>query len=149
MPPGSASGKMRAAMLTPSPWTRVVLSNDVAKVQAYAELYLPVSRLGRVAIVQDSLDLHGALGRSQGTWALDEEAVTYGLDLAPTIQGEQFAQDPAMLVQQFESERLVLLRQRAVAHHIGEHNLRRVVSVAADLCSSKFLRVQRVADEAQ
>jgi hypothetical protein len=44
-----------------------VLSNDVAKVQAYAELYLPVSRLGRVAIVQDSLDLHSALGRSQGT----------------------------------------------------------------------------------
>ncbi len=75
-----------------------------------------------VAFGEGPLDFDGALRRFQGAVELDQESVPDSFDLGPVEARKHFAEQPAMLLQQFQRKFIIALRQRAVAHHVGEHD---------------------------
>lgn len=90
----------------------------------YADLQFDAS-LGRhvvVALGQGALDFDGALGRFQRAVKLDQESVTDRFDLGAVEARKDFAEQLAMFLQQFQRQLVVALRQRTVAHHVGEHD---------------------------
>ena len=96
--------------------------HHVADVDADAHLDVALERLGAIASSDGALDFHRALGRLQRTRKLNQEAVAGGLDLMAIEQRELRAQQALIFGQQFERERLVALGERAVAHHVREHD---------------------------
>ena len=96
--------------------------NHVADVNADFEFNPPVRRDVMVALGQGALDLNGTLRGLQGAAEFDEESVTDGFDLGAVEPGKDFAEEPTMFFEQFESESIVALCQRAVAHHVSEHD---------------------------
>ena len=72
--------------------------------------------------MQDALDLDGTARRSQGAWVLDEESVADSINLPTAMPAKRSAQERALLVEQLEGQRLVLLCKRAVARHVREHD---------------------------
>jgi hypothetical protein len=84
------------------------------------------------------LDVDGTAGSFEGTGKLYEETVTHGLDLPSAMLPKRLPQQLAVFVQKFESDCLVFLRQRAVSHHVGEHD-RRQPSVLLQLFSHQIL----------
>ena len=75
-----------------------------------------------VALGERALDFDAALRRLQSAVKLDEERVADGLDLRAVEPGEQRSQQGAMVLEQLLRELLVALGERAVAHHVGEHD---------------------------
>src|SRR6185436_14256545 len=71
---------------------------------------------------EGTLDFDGTLRGFQGAAEFDEESVTDGFDFSAVEPGKDFAEQPAVFFEQFESEPIVALGQRAVAHHVGEHD---------------------------
>lgn len=96
--------------------------NHVADVNADFKFNPPIGRDVMVALGQGALDFDGTLRSLQGAAEFDEESVTDGFDLGSVEPGKDFAKEPTMFFQQFESESIVALGQRAVAHHVCEHD---------------------------
>jgi hypothetical protein len=96
--------------------------NHIADVNAYFEFNPPVGRDIMIALGQGALDFNGTLRGLQGAGEFDEESVANGLDLGAVELGKDFAQEPAVFFEQFESEPIVALGQGAVAHHVSEHD---------------------------
>ena len=69
-----------------------------------------------------ALDLDGTACAGERAGKLDEETVSDGFDLSPAVLRKCLPQQVALLVEQFERERFVPLRQRAVAHHVRKHD---------------------------
>jgi len=86
------------------------------------ELNPTIGRHIVVALGQGALDLNGALRGFQGAAEFDEKSVADGFDFHSVKVGKDFAQQAAMFFEQLEAELVVALGQRAVAHHVGEHN---------------------------
>ena len=72
--------------------------------------------------MESALNLDGTAGTRECAGKLDEESVADGFDLPPAMPGKHVPQQVAVLVEKVERERLVLLRQRALAHHVCEHD---------------------------
>ena len=89
---------------------------------ADAHLNVTLARLGAIASGDGPLDFHRALRGLERAGKLDEEAVTGGLDLAAIEQRELPALQALIFGDQFQRERLVALGERAVTHHVGEHD---------------------------
>jgi len=68
------------------------------------------------------VDLDSTLRGLQGAAEFDEESVADGFDLGAVEPGKDFAEEATMFFEQFESELIVALGQRAVAHHVREHD---------------------------
>ena len=92
--------------------------HHVADMDADADLDLPWCRLAQVAVVELRLHFNGATHRRQRAGELDEETVADGFDFLSLMLWENRAEQAPMLLQQFQGERLVALRQRAVADHV-------------------------------
>jgi len=91
-------------------------------VNADFEFNPPIGRDVMVALGQGALDFDGALRRFQRAAEFDQESVTDGFDLGTVELGKDFAQEPTVFFEQFESESIVALGQGAVAHHVSEHD---------------------------
>jgi hypothetical protein len=96
--------------------------NHVADMNADFELNPPVGRDVMAALGQSTLDFDGALRGFQGAAEFNEESIANGLDLGAVEPGKDFAKEPAVFFEQFESEPIVALGQGAVAHHVSEHD---------------------------
>src|SRR5256885_2472538 len=72
--------------------------------------------------MESALDLDGTAGAGECAGKLDEETVANGFDLPPPMLAKYVPQQVAVLVEKVERERLIPLRQRAVAHHVGKHD---------------------------
>ena len=81
-----------------------VAMNHVADVNADFEFNPPVGRDVMVALGQGALDFDGALRGFQGAAEFDEESVANGFDLGAVEPGKDFAEEPAVFFEQFESE---------------------------------------------
>ena len=66
-------------------------------------------------LARRALNLNGTLRRLQRAGEFDQESVTDGLDLGAVEPGKDFAKQPAVFFEQFESEPIVALRQGAVS----------------------------------
>ena len=64
----------------------------------------------------------GALRRFQRAVELDQETVTDRFNFGAVKAGKNFAQQLPVFLQQFERQLVVALGERAVAHHVGEHD---------------------------
>ena len=63
-----------------------------------------------------------ALRRFQRAPEFDQKSVADGFDFGAVKPRKDFAQQPAMFLQQLESDFVVALGERAVADHVGKHN---------------------------
>ena len=95
---------------------------DITQMQTDSHLDPTFRRHRVVAIVKGLLDVEGTASACERAGKLDEETVTYGFNLPPAMLGKYVPQQVSLLVEKIERERLVLLRQRAVAHHVSEHD---------------------------
>src|SRR5207253_7626683 len=75
-----------------------------------------------VALGQGALDFDGALRRFQRAAELHKESITDGFDFRAVKARENLPQQVAMLFEQLQGESVVALRERAVTHHVGEHD---------------------------
>ena len=75
-----------------------------------------------IALGQRALDFDGALRRFQRAVEFDQESVTNGFDFGAVKARKDFPKQLAMFLQQFLRKLFVALAQRAVAHHVGEHD---------------------------
>ena len=75
-----------------------------------------------IALGQRSLDFNRALRCFQRTPEFDQERVTNGFYFSAVKPRKDFPKQPAMFLQQFLGKLFVALAQRAVAHHVGEHD---------------------------
>src|SRR5207302_1857695 len=75
-----------------------------------------------IALGQRSLDFNRALGCFQRTPEFDQERVTDCFYFSAVKPRKDFPKQPAMFLQQFLGKLFVALAQRAVAHHVGEHD---------------------------
>ena len=63
------------------------------------------------------------LGRAfQGAGKFDQEGISDRFDFPPTVQRDDGADDLAVLFEQLKGQLLVPLGERAVAHHVREHD---------------------------
>ena len=88
IPPGSASASSRAAILTPSPKMSPLLDDDVAEIDADAELDAPLRRHAGIALRHRALHLDRASHGIDDAGELDEQAVAGGLDDAAAVLGD-------------------------------------------------------------
>ncbi len=97
MPPGSASPSSRAATFTPSPKNVLLVVDDVAEVDADAELDALVLWHAGVALSHAALDFDGAAHRVHHACELHQHTVAGGLDdLAPMFPNFRIDQRAAM-----------------------------------------------------
>ena len=75
-----------------------------------------------IALGQRSLDFNRALRCFQRTPEFDQERVTNRFYFSAVKPRKDFPKQPAMFLQQFLGKLFVALAQRAVAHHVGEHD---------------------------
>jgi hypothetical protein len=94
----------------------------VTEMEADAHLDAPLGRRGRVALYDRLLNLKGAAHRLQRAGEHHQETVADLFDFAPAVLRKDRPQQLLLLVEQRQRQRLVALRQRAVAHHVGEHD---------------------------
>src|SRR6266481_2498520 len=94
----------------------------VANVNADFKLDASIRRDIGVAFGQRALDFNCALRCFQCTPELDQERVTNGFYFSAVKPRKDFPKQPAMFFQQFLGKLVVALAQRAVAHHVGEHD---------------------------
>jgi hypothetical protein len=96
--------------------------HHVANVNADSNLDLPISRSIGIVFCQGALNRNGALGRFQRAVELDQERVTNGFYFSAVKARKDFPKNFSMFLQQFLGKLFVPLAQRAVAHHVGEHD---------------------------
>ena len=102
-----------------------VLDDDVADVDADAELDAPVLGLGRLALGDAVLDRDCALDRIDGARELDQRAVAHQLDNAAAVLGDQRLDELlAQRLQARDRAGLVGAHEPAVADHVRGQNRR-------------------------
>ncbi len=84
----------------------------------------------RVAVGEPLLDLDSAAGRVDGAGELYEEAVADGVKFLTAVGRKNGSQNLTMLGEEVNGQGFVLLGQRAVAHHVGEHEGRKLALFA-------------------
>ena len=100
-----------------------VAMNHVADVNADLEFDPPVGRDVMVALGQGALDFDGALRRFQRAAEFDQESVADGFDFGAVKPRKNFAQQAGDVPRATRERALIVaLGQRAVAHHVGEHD---------------------------
>jgi len=77
-----------------------------------------------ITVCNRTLNFDGTLGRFQRAVELDQKCVTNGFYFSAVKPREDFPKQPAMFLQQFLGKLLIALAERAVAHHVGEHDRR-------------------------
>ena len=102
----------------------------VANVNTNLKLDASIRRDVGVAFGQCALDFNGALRCFQRTPEFDQEGVTDGFYFSAVKPRKDFPKQPAMFLQQFLGKLFVTLAQRAVAHHVGEHDRGQFASLA-------------------
>src|SRR5207237_10325353 len=75
-------------------------------------------------------DFNGALGRFQSAVEFDQKSIPYRFNLGAVEARKDFAQQLSMFLQQFLRKLVVALRERAVAHHVCEHDGREFALLA-------------------
>ena len=96
--------------------------DHVTDMDADAHVDVALGGLRGIAGDDRALDLHRALGCLERAGKLDQEPIAGGLDLAAVEQRELRAQQSLLLGEQLQRQRLVMLGECAVAHHVGEHD---------------------------
>ena len=96
--------------------------DNIADVNADLEFDPPVAGNVVVGLGQGALDFHAALRRFQRAAELHKESITDGFDFGAVKARKDLPQQMAMFFEQLEGEPVVALRQRAVTHHVGEHD---------------------------
>jgi hypothetical protein len=96
--------------------------DDIANVNPDSNFNLPFSRSISVAFCEGSLNFDGALGRFQCTVEFHHESVANRFYLGAVEPRKDFPKQLAVFLQQFLSKLIVALAQRAVTHHVGEHD---------------------------
>ena len=98
----------------------VAVDDDVAEIDADAELDVPVLGNAGVALEHAALDLDGAARRVDDAAELDQEAVAHHLEDAPAILGDGGIEElAAMLLQRPQRALLIGLHEPAVADDVG------------------------------
>jgi hypothetical protein len=98
----------------------VLTDHHITEMQPDAHLDPPLARRG-IAFSEHALNLDCAAGALERAGELDEEAVADRLDLPAAVFREDAVEERVMLVEQLQREGFILLRERAVADHVGEH----------------------------
>ena len=125
---GQASS--RAAMFTPSPKMSSPVDDDVAEIDADAELDALVGRHAGVALRHAALDLDRATHRVDDAGELHQQAVAGGLDDAAAMFGDlRIDQRGEMRLERRERAVLVGAHEPAVAGHVGGQDGRKLRSV--------------------
>lgn len=86
MPPGSASGSSRAAMLTPSPIRSPSLLDDIAKMDTDTKLHAALGWKASVPLYHTVLHLDGASDSIDDASELDENAIARAFDDTSVVQ---------------------------------------------------------------
>ena len=122
------SRRREAPLLTPTDLKAVATKNiaaamnHIADVNADFKFDAPVGRDVVIPLGQGALDLDRALRRFQRAAEFYKESVTDGFDFGARKARKDLAQQLAMFFKQLQRKPVVTLRQRAVAHHVGEHD---------------------------
>jgi len=96
--------------------------DNIADVNADLEFDPPVAGNVVVGLGQGALDFDAALRRFQRAAEFHKESITDDFDFGAVKARENLPQQMAMFFEQLEGEPVVALRQRAVTHHVGEHD---------------------------
>ena len=99
-----------------------VAMNNVTDVNTDLQFNPPVGRDVMVALGQGTLDFNSASRRFQRAAEFHKESITDGFDFRAVKARKDFPQQLAMFFEQLQGEPIVALRQRAVTHHVGEHD---------------------------
>jgi len=94
----------------------------IANVNTNLKLDASIRRDIGVAFGQRSLDFNRALRCFQRTPELDQERVTDRFYFSAVKPRKDFPKQVAMFLQEFLGKLFVALAQRAVAHHVDEHD---------------------------
>ena len=97
-------------------------AQHIAEVNANSNLQLSVFRSAQVAPGQRLLEFDRAFHRGHRTGKLNQKGVAYRFYLLSLMFEERGPQERAVFLEQFQRQPLVALRQRAVTHHVGEHD---------------------------
>jgi hypothetical protein len=96
--------------------------DHVANVNTDSHLDLAVRGSIGIAMGERSLNFNRALRCFQRTPEFDQERIPDRFNLSAVKPRKDFAKQLAMFLQQFLGKLFVPLAQRAVAHHVGEHD---------------------------
>src|SRR5262245_29924943 len=96
--------------------------HHVTNVNPNSDLDLPFSRSIGIALRHPALDFDGTLSRFQRAVELDEKTVADRFNFRAMETRKNFAEQPAMFLQQFQRKLVVALTEGAVAHHVGKHD---------------------------
>ena len=103
----------------------VAVDDEVAEIDAHAELEMAVFRNPGIALQHPALDFDGAARRIEHAAELDQEAVAHHLEDAPAMLGDGGIEElAAMLAKRAERQLFVGLHQAAVADHVGRQDCR-------------------------
>ena len=118
--------------------------HHVANVNADFKLDASIRRDIGIAFGQRSLDFNRALRCFQRAPEFDQERVTNRFYFSAVKPRKDFPKQPAMFLQQFLGKLFVALAQRAVAHHVGEHDGGELaLLIGAHFCAFPNSRLRR------
>jgi hypothetical protein len=86
-----------------------------------SELNFSLRRFEPIAVKEATLNLDRAFDRGDRTSELDEESVARRIVLETSVASEGFANDEALIIDEFTRKPLIFMSGRAVPHHVGEH----------------------------
>src|SRR5689334_15881650 len=89
----------------------------IPDMDANADAHLPFLGLAEIPRMERGLQINRALHRGQRARELNQETIARGLDLTTIVSGKNAAHQAAMLLEQFQRESFIALRERAVTHH--------------------------------
>ena len=103
----------------------VAIDDDVAEIDADAELDVPVFRHPGIALGHAALDFDRAARRIEHAAELDQEAVAHHLEDAPAMLGDGRVEElAAMLAQRAHRALFIGLHEPAVANDVGRQYCR-------------------------
>ena len=125
MPPGPAKPLEPRRHVDAVAIEIVAIDDDVAEIDADAELDVPVFGNPGIALRHAALDFDGTARRIEDAAELDQKAVAHHLEDAPAMLGDGGIEElAAMLPKRAERSLFVGLHEAAVAHHVGGQDRR-------------------------
>ena len=94
----------------------------IAQVNANSNLQMSICRSAQVAPGQRLLEFDRAIHRGHRAGELNQKAIANRFYLLSLMFEERGPQERAVFLEQLQRQPLIALRQRAVAHHVREHD---------------------------
>ena len=143
MPPPSARLSRRAAMLTPSPYSRSPSTMTSPRLMPMRKRICRESGSSALRDWSCALDVDGALDGVHDARELRQHVVARGVHDAPAVTGHRRGDHPAILGDGADGRHLVVAHEAAVAFHVGAEDRDEFALDRTPAHGSEFYRARR------